>query len=478
MTYDPSRDKLFPRVMFAAPESGSGKTIITCGFLNILRSRGIKTVSFKCGPDYIDPLFHSYITGEKGTNLDTFFLGREGVRSLFSEKFSLEKGPDKKPIGVIEGVMGYFDGLAGTSLTGSSWDIADCLDCPVIMIIDVKKEGPSFEGKLKDLLTYEPQNHIRGVILNRASKEKAEEFRPKARELGLTLYGYIPECPQADIESRHLGLVLPSEHDKFQEKICAFSGIIKETTDIDGIIELAESAGRSEKPDMTDHETVSWRPADIRPSKGKIAVASDEAFCFMYEDNLNFLRELGYELIPFSPLRDTALPDDVTAIILGGGYPEIHAKGLSANEPMLRAINESFGKVKILAECGGFLYLHRTLEGTDGESYKMAGCIDADAYRTDHSSRFGYISLYQNSARPDHAATPQKDDGKGACFIKAHEFHYWDSNAPGSDLLAVKPLSGRSWECMYHSPMLLAGFPHLYYRSGPEFIHSFLEEET
>ena len=190
-----------------------------------------------------------------------------------------------------------------------------------------------------------------------------------------------------------------------------------------------------------------------------MAVAMDEAFCFYYQENLDFLRQRGWELIPFSPLHDAALPEQVHAILLGGGYPELYAKELSANEPMLASIRNAHAEgIKILAECGGFLYLQEHLEDETGTSWPVAGLIHADGFRTEKLGRFGYISLTQN----------------GAVRIKGHEFHYWDSTAPGSAFRAEKPQSNRGWDCMYQTDSLLAGFPHLYYLSGPDLILSFL----
>ncbi len=499
--------RTYPRIMFAAPESGSGKTIITCGFLEILKKRGIDAVSFKCGPDYIDPLIHSAVTGIPAINLDSFFLDHDEVISLFERKADVK---DIEPISVIEGVMGYYDGLAGTSFTASSYDIADCLDCPVVIILDMGTGDTPPEKQLKELLDRVSESHIKGVILNRTTPDKAKELRFKITSLGVGFYGYVPECDEAKIESRHLGLEIPADDEKFLRKISAFSDIIEETIDTDGLIKLACDApdlpqrlpdsvyayesGDVSSPGKHDihkkygnntlkisdkiSDSISFNISGHDRSLGTIAVARDEAFCFQYEDNLDFLGELGYELKTFSPLHDKALPEDLSAILLCGGYPEVYARELSANEYMLNAIRQAFGKVKIMAECGGFLYLHESLEGSDGIVYPMAACIEAKAFRTGRSSRFGYISLYAAREAVQESIMQAQESRKGDTLIKAHEFHYWDSTAPGTDLLAVKPVSGRSWECCYLEPYLLAGFPHLYYRSGPEFIYSFLSGEA
>ena len=187
----------------------------------------------------------------------------------------------------------------------------------------------------------------------------------------------------------------------------------------------------------------------------------DEAFCFYYQENLELLERNGWELVPFSPLKDHRLPcSGISAVLLGGGYPEVYAKELSENTAMIKELRlAKRGGIKFVAECGGFLYLHETLEGSDGISYPMAGLIPAKGFRTGKLSRFGYITLY---------------DRQGKEAVRGHEFHYWDSTLPGEDLKAVKPLSDKSWNCMHVTNEMMAGFPHLYYGSQPEWIFKFL----
>ncbi len=464
-----------PRILFASPASGSGKTLITCGFLEILKRRGMSAVSFKCGPDYIDPLFHQYVLGIPGYNLDSFFLGRDEIHRLFLDKFFLPdsgklSGKDSgtpfsservtgnirqtvdNRIAVIEGVMGYYDGIAGTTVTASSYEIATFTESPVILVVNGKGASLSLAALIKGFLEYRTDSRIRGVIFNRTSAAMEKRLRPVIEELGVKVFGSVPECAPASLESRHLGLTLPDEQERLRERIDAFADILEDSLDIDGMLSLS----------FTD---TAFADRDVRYSygnsgarakqKGRIAVARDEAFCFYYQDNLDCLQELGYELIFFSPLHDRQIPDGIRAILLGGGYPERYAEPLSRNSEMLCAIREAFGRIKILAECGGFLYLHQTLQGMDGKVYPMTGCLDAGGYQMEKLSRFGYIQL--------------------SCGLRAHEFHYWESTAPGENFVAEKPLSKRSWRCMYYTDTLLAGFPHLYYRSKPEFIENFLK---
>lgn len=446
------KDADFPRILVAAPGSGSGKTLLTTGLLTLFQNRGIRCRSFKCGPDYIDPMFHKYVLGIDSCNLDSFFLSQEELRALFRKRAA------DAELSILEGVMGYYDGIGGNSTAASTYEVAKITDTPVILVLDGKGSSLSLAAQVKGFLDYRKDSHICGVILNKTNKMVGERLRPEIEKLGVRYLGAVPVCETMDIKSRHLGLTMPQEQSELRGHLNAFAKQLEECLNVEGILELA---GYSKKDEI--------RPIDSEsePPTRRMAVAMDEAFCFYYQENLDFLRQQGWELIPFSPLRDAALPEQIHAILLGGGYPELYAKELSANEPMLAAIRNAHAEdIKILAECGGFLYLQEHLEDEMGNCWPMAGLIHADGFRTEKLGRFGYISLTQN----------------GAVRIKGHEFHYWESTAPGSAFRAEKPQSDRGWDCMYRTDSLLAGFPHLYYLSGPDLILGFLSgpegEET
>lgn len=446
------KDADFPRILVAAPGSGSGKTLLTTGLLTLFQNRGIRCRSFKCGPDYIDPMFHKYVLGIDSCNLDSFFLSQEELRALFRKRAA------DAELSILEGVMGYYDGIGGNSTAASTYEVAKITDTPVILVLDGKGSSLSLAAQVKGFLDYRKDSHICGVILNKTNKMVGERLRPEIEKLGVRYLGAVPVCETMDIKSRHLGLTMPQEQSELRGHLNAFAKQLEECLNVEGILELA---GYSKKDEI--------RPIDSEsePPTRRMAVAMDEAFCFYYQENLDFLRQHGWEVIPFSPLHDVALPEQVHAILLGGGYPELYAKELSANEPMLVSIRNAHAEgIKILAECGGFLYLQEHLEDEMGNCWPMAGLIHADGFRTEKLGRFGYISLTQN----------------GAVRIKGHEFHYWESTAPGSAFRAEKPQSDRGWDCMYRTDSLLAGFPHLYYLSGPDLILSFLSgpegEET
>ena len=469
------KDADFPRILVAAPGSGSGKTLLTTGLLTLFQNRGIRCRSFKCGPDYIDPMFHKYVLGIDSCNLDSFFLPQEELRALFQKRAA------DAELSILEGVMGYYDGIGGNSTAASTYEVAKITDTPVILVLDGKGSSLSLAAQVKGFLDYRKDSHICGVILNKTNKMVGERLRPEIEKLGVRYLGAVPVCETMDIKSRHLGLTMPQEQSELRGHLNAFAKQLEEYLDVDGILELAgcsgeklPEAGKTEQSNQTDLNQEETKQDEIRPIDSesepptrRMAVAMDKAFCFYYQENLDFLRQHGWELIPFSPLHDAALPEQVHAILLGGGYPELYAKELSANEPMLVSIRNAHAEgIKILAECGGFLYLQEHLEDEMGNCWPMVGLIHADGFRTEKLGRFGYISLTQN----------------GAVRIKGHEFHYWESTAPGSAFRAEKPQSDRGWDCMYRTDSLLAGFPHLYYLSGPDLILSFLSgperEET
>lgn len=480
-----------PRILFAAPGSGSGKTMITCGFLEILRRRGISPLSFKCGPDYIDPMFHQYVLGIPGCNLDSFFLSRNQVRNLFAEKTAFHPLGENGRMAVIEGVMGYYDGVGGVSTWSSTYEIAGITNTPVVLIVDGKASSLSLAALVKGFLEYRADSRIQGVILNRTTPMMAKRLAPCFQELGIRCFGTVPVLKEAMFESRHLGLTLPAEQKRLREKICRIADVLEETLDVDELCSLAQSVGAlpeiqpSEKPApgsgavkkmmpesgaakktaAFSTKSGTWNRTPEKAGKRRIGVARDEAFCFYYQENLDVLEAAGWIPCFFSPLHDEGLPDRISALLLGGGYPECYAKELSENTAMKQAVREAaLADVRILAECGGFLYLHRTLEGMDGRRYPMAGLIDAEAYRTEKLSRFGYVTLRENCG--------EAADGG---WIRGHEFHYWDSTDSGQGMRAEKPMSDRAWTCMHKRDGLLAGFPHLYYPSNPEFITGFLD---
>mgnify|MGYP000838711710 FL=1 len=446
-----------PRILLAAGSSGSGKTLITCGLLEALVERGLKTASFKCGPDYIDPMFHSRVIGTKSRNLDTFFTGSEVT------KYLLTRNARDCEIAVMEGVMGFYDGVAGTTTTASAYDLAKVTDTPVILIVNSRGMSVSLAAYVKGFLEYKKDSHIKGVIFNQMSPMLYPRMKKLLEEeLDVAVLGYVPKVEDCVIESRHLGLVLPDEIPELKDRLHKLAGVLEETLDIDRILELA-----GEAPDLLDAKPESV--TDFRLSEPvRIGVAEDEAFCFFYADNFRLLGEMGAEIVPFSPMEDKQLPDDLDGLLLYGGYPELNGKKLEQNTTMKDMIREKLkAGMPCMAECGGFMYLHEEMEGMDGNFYQMAGVIPGKVYRTPKLSRFGYVTLTQKKP-----ALGMEDFGE----IPAHEFHYFDSENCGGDFHAAKPESKRGWDCIHGTDTMLAGFPHLYYYGNPEVPKAFLKK--
>ncbi len=448
------------RIMIAASKSGSGKTTMTCAFLQTLKKSGQQVVSYKCGPDYIDPMFHEKVIGIPSKNLDTFFTNEEVTRELFL------KNRTEKDFAVLEGVMGLFDGLGGIREEGSSYHLAKVTKTPIVMVIDAKGMGRSVIPVIAGFLEYDREHLIRGVILNRMSKAYYEIVKPLIEdELRVRVLGYFPEQKDLHIESRHLGLVMPNELKDIRAQIQTASEEFEKTVSVENIIQIAETAEALLCGNGQDGGAAEGRcDKNDRPV---IGVARDEAFCFYYEDNLSLLQENGAEIKYFSPLHDTKLPEGCNALLIGGGYPELYVRELSGNMSMRKAVKQAFDKgMPMVAECGGFMYLHSAMTDKAGVSHAMAGVIPAACSYQGKLVRFGYILVKENRS----LFLPEGES------IKGHEFHYFDSTDNGDDCTAVKPVTGREYACVMEGENYWLGFPHLYYPSNPAFAKAFVKK--
>ena len=434
-----------PRLLFAGTGSGCGKTTVTSAVLRALQRRGEALTAFKCGPDYIDPMFHTAVLGIPSRNLDLFFVDENEARGQLARHVPVGG------MGVIEGVMGFYDGVSGTSDTASAAHLARATDTPAVLIVRPRGQSLSLAAEIKGFRDFAP-NTLRGVILNGVSKAMYPFYKAIAEQAGLTVYGCLPPVPAAEIPDRHLGLVTAQEIGDLQAKLDLLADAAEEGLDLDGLCALARTA-----PPLADEGVPLARVTD-KPVR--IAVARDRAFCFYYADNFDVLRALGAELVEFSPLDDQALPTGIDGLYLGGGYPELYAAQLAANRSMRESIRAAVqGGLPAIAECGGFLYLHRTLDGNE-----MAGVIDADARMTGRLQPFGYVTL---TAARDNLLC------RAGERIRAHEFHYAQSGDNGTAFRAEKP-NGRAWACVHATETLYAGFPHLYLRANPAFAQNFV----
>lgn len=449
------------RVMIAAPKSGSGKTTITCGLLQALKNNGQQVVSYKCGPDYIDPMFHENVIGIPSKNLDTFFTGEKETRNLFL------KNRREEEFAVLEGVMGLFDGLGGVREEGSSYHLAKVTKTPIILVVDAKGMGRSVIPLIAGFLAYDKAHLIQGVILNRMSKGYYEIVKPLIEEeVKVAVLGYFPEHKDMRIKSRHLGLVMPTELADIKEQLQTVAEEFQKTIALEAVMDIAEAASELKDSSCSTTKAVSTRKTSYKREKPIIAVAKDEAFCFYYEDNLQMLQEYGAEITYFSPLHDTGLPEGCNALLIGGGYPELYAKELSSNVAMRHAVKQAFLQgMPMVSECGGFMYLHSAITDQSGVRYEMAGVLPGTCCNKGKLVRFGYVEIEEKESR-------FLLEGER---IRGHEFHYYDSTNNGDDCMAVKPVTGKSYSCVVEGTHYWFGFPHLYYPSQPCFAKNFVK---
>lgn len=443
------------RIMIAAPQSGSGKTLITCALLQALKEKNYYLESFKCGPDYIDPMFHKTVLGISSRNLDPFFTEDSITRML------LAKGQDSRDLAVIEGVMGLYDGLGGIREEASSYALAKATNTPIILTVNARGMGRSLLALLSGFLQYDTAHLIKGVILNQTPSSFASVLSKEIEEtFHIPVVASFPVRDDVRIESRHLGLVMPYELEDIQSRLKIASQVLCENANIEQILEIAKGAPKLEYDVKRDIKQ------KLTEKTIRIGVARDEAFCFYYEDNLDLLKSLGAKLIFFSPLHDDTLPKDLDGILFGGGYPELYLKELEENESMRNSVKSAIeNKMPSLAECGGFMYLHDTIFDSEKKPYKMAGVIHACCMKKERLVRFGYLTL---NSKTD--SFLQKGE-----TIRGHEFHYYDSEDNGECAIAKKPVGTRSWECVHAGSDHWWGFAHLSYYSNPKFAEKFAE---
>ena len=429
--------------LLAAPRSGSGKTTMTCALLMALKRRGCAPCAFKSGPDYIDPMFHRAVLGAESRSLDLFFSAPETVRTLYA------KGAAGHGAAVCEGAMGFYDGLGGVSDRASAWHLADTLDLPVLLVVEPKGQSLTLAAELKGLVNFRTPSHIAGILLNNCTARMHALLAPMLeKETGLPVLGFLPKLPEAVIGSRHLGLYTAAEVENLQQKLALLADAAEEHIDWPRLLALCEK----EPPALPVQP-------ETPPARVRIAVAQDEAFCFTYAETLEAFRDAGAEVVFFSPLRDTALPENIGGLYLPGGYPELHARELSENTSLLREIKRKieFG-LPTVAECGGFLYLGQSLTDAEGQSWPMAGVLPGEAKDAGRLVRFGYAAL---SAESDSMLFRAGES------FPIHEFHHWDSTVNGTALAAKKPVGAAAWRCGFVNEHFYAGFPHLYWAGTP-----------
>lgn len=431
--------------VLAGTKSGIGKTTLSMGLMS-----SFENVSpFKVGPDYIDPSFHKFVTGNNSYNLDLFLMGESGVKYSFQNH--------AKDISIVEGVMGLYDGLDNSLDNFSSAHLSRVLNLPVILVVDSMGKSTSIAAEVLGYKMLDPRVNIAGVIINRVNSEKLYNMLKDAVEkhTGIPCLGYLRKDENLAISSRHLGLLQADEVEGLKDKLELLKSEIKSTIDLDKIKEISESARPEKVEDIFENLVDKYKGI-------KMGVAKDGAFSFYYQDNLELLEKMGVELIEFSPIKDEKIPE-VDILYFGGGYPENYLDELTSNTEFLKSLRAFHDKGGyIYGECGGFMYLSSEIKNLDGEVYPMAKLVDCTVKMTPRLfiGRFGYINVEQGEL-------------KG----KAHEFHYSTIDEVGKmerEFKVTKP-DGREWRCGYKNKNLIAGYPHIHFFKSLDIILNMLE---
>ncbi|MDX2529429.1 cobyrinate a,c-diamide synthase [Streptomyces europaeiscabiei] len=400
MTFSPSTPlPSVPRLVVGAPSSRSGKTTVATGLMAALTERGFAVSPHKVGPDYIDPGYHALASGRVGRNLDAYLCGPELVAPLFAHG---ARGCD---IAVVEGVMGMYDGASGQGELASTAHVAKLLRAPVVLVVDASSQSRSVAALVHGFASWDPEVRMGGVILNKVASDRHEELLRDALEsTGVPVLGVLRRAPQVDTPSRHLGLVPVAERQAAAvEAVAAMAAQVRAGCDLEALVALARSAGPL--------SGAAWEPpvAAVTGRREVVAVAGGPAFTFSYAEHAELLTAAGAEVVVFDPLRDEQLPDGASGLVIGGGFPEMYAAELSANEPLRKAVAElAFGGAPVAAECAGLLYLCRELDGRP-----MCGVLDATA-RMDERLTLGYRDAV---AVGDSVLAP------AGTRMRAHEFH-------------------------------------------------------
>lgn len=432
--------------MIAGVSSGIGKTTVSMGLMSLFEN----VSPFKVGPDYIDPGFHQFVTGNRSYNLDIFMMGEEGVKYSFYKHH--------KDISIVEGVMGLYDGLDHTLDNNSSAHISRVLNLPVILIVNGGGKSTSIAAEVLGYKMLDSRVNIAGVIINKTTEAMYKHYKEAIEKFAdVECVGYLPKEESLSVSSRHLGLLQAEEIDDLKDKSKKLKEILQKTIDVKRLLEIAELGER-------EYVANPFENLKDRYKGLKVGVAKDKAFSFYYNDNLELMEDLGMELIPFSPINDKNI-SEVDLLYFGGGYPENYSKELSNNKTMLESIREFYQKGgKIYGECGGFMYLSSGIKLLDESYFPMCGIIKCSVEMRNKLdiSRFGYISLYED----------ENFVGKG------HEFHYskiYKIEDESREYRAVKP-NGKEWACVFRSKNCRAGYPHIHFFKSLEYLDEIVME--
>lgn len=421
-----------------------------------LGRRGYRVQAYKVGPDFIDPGHHRRVTGFHSHNLDSWMLDRAVNTEIFFRHLH------DTDAAIVEGVMGLFDGFSGSSDSGSTARMAKWLNLPVILVIDARSMARSAAAVAMGFSRFDPALPISGVLFNRVGSKTHEGMLKEAMKQlpELVVYGFLPRETNFEIPSRHLGLVTDEEYTLDSDRIRGLAGWVEENVRLDHL--LASAANLEEKSDQN---------APSMPADTRIAIAMDEAFCFYYEENLKLLRDAGAELVPFSPLRERKLPEEIRGIVLGGGYPELHCRQLSENRDLLSLIRD-FGMAgkPVYAECGGFMYLMDGIVDPEGRQYPMVGLFPMTASMEKRFHSLGYRDVVVRKMSPL---------GSPGIRIRGHEFHYSRIDRMAEGVERIYSMQDRNRAMVHEEGYLfrnvLGSYVHLHWGSNPDVPRHFVE---
>lgn len=444
-------------IVVAGVRSGVGKTTIATGIMGALTRRGYAVQPFKAGPDYIDPSYHEVACGVPSRNLDTWLMPHRTVLELY------QRASARSQISVIEGVMGVFDGHSSLSEEGSTAELAKLLDAPVILVADASKVARSVAAEVLGYQRFDPGLRLAGVILNGVGGPRHLEFcQPQIEATtGLPVLGYLPRRDEFVQPERHLGLIPTVEGTVAQKWYDALIAQIEDTVDLDQIVQLASGPSRSPV-------TTEVYPVELQPKRARIAIARDRAFSFYYHDSLDLLDAWGAELVPFSPLEDDGLPPGTGGIYIGGGFPEMFAAELGDNQAMHRAIRDAVRRgVPIYAECGGLMYLGRSLSDLEGVQYPMVGLIPAVSAMSSQRLTLGYREVESRTDSPL-LCRGQK--------VRGHEFH-WSTleQPPDPEQSVYRVLDQNGRPDGFQAGSVWASYVHIHLGSHPSLAPRFVD---
>lgn len=442
-------------IMITGMSSDAGKTTFTMGLLKLLKNKGIALRSFKVGPDYIDPMFHKRITAEGAYNLPAWMVDDDTLRYLF------HKRANPSGVNIVEGVMGYFDGRGTESIEGSTAEVAEILEAPVLLIADGSKTALTVAAQIKGLCDFVSPSRIKGVVFNKVNSAHHYELLAKGVEthIGIRCYGYLPLVKDAGLKSRHLGLVQAEEIEDVDAKIQKIADQIEATVAWEALIETFEMPVSVPKSFEGIERALEKLKTRVSAMGGlTLGVARDKAFSFYYDENLQTLEDIGVTLKTFSPLTSTCLPEGIDAVYLGGGYPEVFAEGLEDNAAFRAQFKEAVADgLPVYAECGGLMYLCEGIRQLDGNRYDMVGAFDGEAEMTERLQHFGLVSV-----------ALQYNDR--TTTYRAHEFHRSKIVGNTCDLLSTVTRKGKTWGCGYHRFAAIGTYAHCHFYSNLDFL--------